>query len=342
MLTVGRSCSRWRALARLMRGLRHIGAMGAVLWPSADSAIVQPGHGRGISSHDASGSVVELLRGTQAEHASHACWGAIIACHKSYGIVLTAAHCVLPLAENSATSLYVRFGTALFSPSRVSVHPRFRLENRSSNFDIATVETPPCSGTQRAVPLSSDPHRTRVGDPVMVQAPSSPLQPPAWTAVPVAAVTATSLTLVDTAPVCIGSSGGPVLEGDSGGHALVGVISSGPSNCIHGVKVARVATAFRGFLDNTMEGRPPVLVPRLCGECIEQAWEGSAHCVTSIHACRQDTHCTQGLACMADERRKRCSRSLREMGASHELLVRAQRCVCLVECSAECADLCSE
>lgn len=289
-------------------GLLPVLLVGATLSASADNSRSLYGQRKPISSADAIGAVVEILRGSRPENATHTCWGAAIACHNNVRMILTAAHCVLQATAQDTRSLYVKLeGKRLVRPNRMFVHPRFNLSHLSANYDLATLEAPLCAKKENAIPITSSLTQLQADRTVIVLDKGRLLGASAWSTEQITEVTATSLTLADNPSVCLGSSGAPVLLDDVDGYSLIGVISSGPSDCSRGVKVARTSAALHGFLDNVIEGKQPIKVRRTCGECIEQSWEGDAPCVTSINACRHDVHCTAAFACTASHQQEQCS-----------------------------------
>lgn len=328
---------------RCLQSLARVLAISALLSATSDNIGARFWVQNRISLTSVNGALVELLRDTYRSDTIPVCWGAIVAARKEGCIVLTAAHCVVSEPQQTAPRTYVRFQDESVSQvSQIFVHPRFTMRHRSANFDIAALEVPSCEGVQIAIPMSRTRARLSTGYIITVSNKSRLKGPSTWTAVPVADATATSLTLADAAPLCTGSSGAPVLLHETDGYALAGVVSSGPSDCAGAVKVARLSAAFRGFLDNILDGRQPREAPRTCGECIEQSWEGDAPCVTSINACRNDTPCAEAFACMSAPQEEHCSHVAGIPKSSQDMLGRAQRCVCRVQCRMECSDSCCD
>lgn len=285
--------------------------------------------------------LVEILRGVRPEAATRVCWGVVAACWQTRSVIVTAAHCVAPPARLRVGELYVKYDNRVDVATNARVHPRFNVANRSVNFDIATVEAGPCLSEHDAVPIASataSPGETRSVT-TWVQSKTDGAE--AWRSIAVAEATATALTLEDNAPICLGSSGAPVLALDQEGQPLVGVVSSGPVDCARKVQVARTSAAYKGFLEQTLRGQPPVDAQRTCGECLEQAWEGNASCVASVTSCRSERACAERLACFAADTPGGCSESASASKSSEDLFVRVRRCLCLVACPHECANACN-
>ena len=158
----------------------------------------------------------------------------------------------------------------------------------------------------------------------------------------IVAVTQTMLTLAAKSPVCQGSSGAPVFLNRNPEYPLVGVVSSGGAECDREVRVARISSAWRGFIENILAGREPTEVPRTCGECIEQSWDGNAPCVTSISACRHDKDCSDTLACLGSSIHRECLGSRSASQIDSDLFVRVRRCICLAACKLEYAESCRD
>ena len=295
---------------------------------------------RPIGIADVNRALVEILRGPRPESAVHSCWGTVIGYHDAECLVLTAAHCVVPAQQQSPTSIYVKLQDKPISwPSRTFSHPRFNSKHRSANFDVAVITVALRDACGQAVPIAPTLSPLRPGKAVTALN-GRHNATAAWNEIPLAEVTATSLTFAANAPLCMGSSGAPILLSGSDGYALVGVVSSGPNDCTHDISAARTSSALRGFLNNILDERPPREVLRTCGECIEQAWEGDAPCVTSIDACRHDANCAEAFACIADPQQKNCPIAKRVSEQSSALLVRAHRCICRVACNDECDHSC--
>ncbi len=230
-------------------------AVSVSLCMPADSLTTAQGPARGIGIADVNAALVEILSGNGPAIAMHSCWGAVIARHRENLVVLTAAHCFVPPSQETATSAYIKFQNAEISrPNQVFVHPRFNPSHRSANFDIATIATGSGDASRKTIPLAAKLLRPQPGEMVTVLNKSLLNGTVTWSEGPIAEVTTTSLTLAANAPLCLGSSGAPVLLGGIDGYTLVGVVSSGSNDCSHGIKVARVSSAIHGFLENVIKG----------------------------------------------------------------------------------------
>jgi len=311
-----------------------------VIWPADDG--VRSEVGTSFDVQTANSLLVEIVDSSQLQPTRRLCWGIIVARHDDRATVLSAAHCVTRDDTLTPTEPFVRFADGtLRRATRVYAHPRFQRRNVSANFDIAMLEVHNCQRKMVDLRPSLLPVRLHIGGAVTVLANTSSVQRPIWLKAKIRELTATSLDLDEGTPHCQGSSGSPVFAVEGNEVTVVGVVSSGPRDCGRDARVALTSSAMHGFILNVYEGKPVVLAPRSCGECIEQAAEGSEPCVTAIESCRKEADCGRRIETF-EGMRPESSRLLdSHSGLVSDPITNVVRCVCMVACRQECRRECS-
>lgn len=264
--------------------------------PQETSSVASPIIGGAAdTTHDA---VVAII--SQQGNQAGACTGTIVKVNGQVGYVLTAAHCVSPIAP-TIVLMGDDYGAA--SAKRYDVldyaaHPSYN-GDVASNFDVAVIRILGTNANTPVIPITDSPDGLSIGTTLtsVGYGRTTPIGS-ASTDNTIRKVIKLPVRELDTdhlgyqyqsGNICQGDSGGPALRGAAGQERVVGVHSYVTGDCTQGAYSVRITfPSDYQFIQQQLAKAPPA---DSCDICTRAQNSGDNICAQKQDACLQDPQC---------------------------------------------------
>ncbi len=276
-----------------------------------------------------------------------ACSGTIIHKSGSNAWVLTAAHCVTPMAPQSVIQGdNYNSPDATYPVADYAYHPAY--SGAGSLYDFAVIRITGADSSTPVIPamtpaedsLSAGSQVRHVGYGLT----SYPNGHTSWRHETINTLNSVSVSYFDylqpTSGPCSGDSGGPALS-IGGSERVAGVISGGDQSCSVNGLSGRVSAVYDGFILPYINGQP---ITMTCGECFTSATQGNGACTSQVNACFASTPCDALISCVDPCITQACvGACMQNHSAGYPLYRAIYDCVCTTGCTTECAgdELCT-